>query len=61
MPIYEVRDTKMLDAHPPRLIRADSQAQVRRHLQKPIEISVVDTERALDLVTEKGVTVETAE
>ncbi len=59
--IYEVRNSDMLDSHPPRLIRADSQAQVRRHIQKPYEIEVVNTDRALDLVQNRGVVVETAE
>ncbi len=50
----------MLDAHPPRLVLADSQAAVRRHLQKPLVISVPDPMRVLDLVQNKGVTVEKA-
>lgn len=59
--IYEVKNTDMLDSHPPRLVQASSPAAVRRHVQKPFEVTLPDTLRVLELVNKQGVKVEKAE
>lgn len=58
--LYEIRNTDMLDSHPPRLVEAVNQAQALRHVCKPFEASVPDTLRVLDLIQNRGVVVEKA-
>lgn len=58
--IYKVKNSAMLDAHPPRLVLADSQGAVRRHLQKPFVITVADAIEAVELTQKHGVVVERA-
>ena len=58
--IYEIRNTDMLESHPPRLVEATSKTAALRHVYKPFEVSLPDTLRVLDLVNKQGVEVERA-
>lgn len=56
---YEVRNTDMLESHPPRLVIATSQAAAIRHVSKPLVATVADGKRVSELL-DKGVKVEHA-
>ncbi len=58
--IYEVRNTDMLESHPPRLIEAQNQAHALRHISKAFEVSVPNAKRVYELTTVKGIKVEVA-